>query len=338
MNYSKYLGIDISKRTLDVCLLNGKEVELSIQVKNEIAAIENLFSDLQEAGNDVNEILICAEHTGPYSYPLTVSACNNQLHFWLENATEIKMRSGLQRGKNDKVDAERIARYAERFNDRARLYESEESSLKELSFLSSERESLIMDRAKYKAQIKDRAGFMDARFYEQKAKRLERLIRQLNKEVKRVEQQMNNLIKSTPTLDHQYNLLLTIDGVGKQVALHTLIATKGFTKFKTPRKFACHTGVAPFAYMSGSSQKSRWKVSHKANKKLKSLFHMAALSAIQTEGHFKEYFLRKVAEGKNKMTVINAVRSKIIHRMFAVIKNQTEYDKNYSNPLGISIR
>lgn len=204
--------------------------------------------------------------------------------------------------------------------------------------MNGERESLIVDRAKYKAQVKDQAGFMDARFYEQKAKRLKRLIRQLNKEIDRLEQQMNDLIKSTPTLDDQYKLLLTVDGVGKQVAIHTLIATKGFTKFKTPRKFACHTGVAPFAYTSGSSQKSRWKVSHKANKKLKSLFHMAALSAIQTEGHFKEYFIRKVAEGKNKMTVINAVRSKIIHRMFAVIKNQTKYDKNYINTLGISIR
>lgn len=60
---------------------------------------------------------------------------------------------------------------------------------------------------------------------------------------------------------------------------------------------------------------------------------MAALSAIQAPGELRDYYLRKVESGKNKMTVINAVRAKIIHRIFPVIKNNTTYEKNYVNSL-----
>ena len=56
---------------------------------------------------------------------------------------------------------------------------------------------------------------------------------------------------------------------------------------------------------------------------------MAALSAIQCCKEVKEYYQRKVADGKNKMLVLNNVRNKLILRIFAcVIKNQ-KYDENY---------
>ncbi len=140
---------------------------------------------------------------------------------------------------------------------------------------------------------------------------------------------MDELIQQDSLLSKQYQQVTSVDGIGKQVAIQVLIVTKGFSTFNDPRKFCCHAGVAPFAYLSGSSQRTRWRVSHRANKRLKQLLHMAALSAIRIEGELRNYFLRKVAEGKNKMTVINAVRAKLIHRIFAVIKNNTTYEKNY---------
>jgi len=56
---------------------------------------------------------------------------------------------------------------------------------------------------------------------------------------------------------------------------------------------------------------------------------MAALSAIKMKGEFRDYFERKLAEGKNKMTIINAVRAKIINRIFALIREDRKYEKNY---------
>lgn len=66
---------------------------------------------------------------------------------------------------------------------------------------------------------------------------------------------------------------------------------------------------APVRYKSGSSVRGKTGVSQHARKRLKSLFHLAAMSAIQVKGELRDYYLRKVAEGKNKMLVLNAVRN-----------------------------
>ena len=91
------------------------------------------------------------------------------------------------------------------------------------------------------------------------------------------------------------------------------------------RKLACYCGVAPFKHQSGSSIKGKTKVSHIANKKMKSLLNMAALSAKRNDIEIKEYYERKVEEGKNKMSVLNAIRCKIISRAFAVIERETPF-------------
>jgi hypothetical protein len=71
-----------------------------------------------------------------------------------------------------------------------------------------------------------------------------------------------------------------------------------------------------------------------ADKTIKTVLNMASLSAIRRKNELSDYYNRKVADGKNKMSVINAVRNKIIHRVFAVIKNQTLYQKDLVLPSG----
>lgn len=66
-----------------------------------------------------------------------------------------------------------------------------------------------------------------------------------------------------------------------------------------------------------------------ANKELKKLLHMGAVSAITHYAEFKDYYDRKVKEGKHKLSAINAVRSKIALRAVAVINNQAAYVDKY---------
>ena len=74
------------------------------------------------------------------------------------------------------------------------------------------------------------------------------------------------------------------------------------------RKLACYCGVAPFKYSSGTSVRGKTKVHYMANKKLKCNLHMASLTAVKLEVELKAYYERKVLEGKNKMSVLNAVK------------------------------
>ena len=87
------------------------------------------------------------------------------------------------------------------------------------------------------------------------------------------------------------------------------------------------------ARRAGSSVHLRSRVSHLANKCTKTLLHMAALSAIRMAGDLKTYYERKVAEGKNKMSVMSSMRNKLILRVFACVRNNKVYQKNYVHAL-----
>ena len=141
---------------------------------------------------------------------------------------------------------------------------------------------------------------------------------------------MHQIIQEDAELKELYRLTTSVVGVGKVTAIQLLVATDGFTKFDTAKQLASSCGVVPFENSSGKF-KGRARVSKMANKTLKTALHMCALSAMKVEGEMREYYLRKVAEGKNKMSVINALRNKIIQRVFACVKNKTLYDRNGIN-------
>ena len=322
-----YIGIDISKKKLDICVLSSSGVLKETVVANHQQAIICRMKEMiEEFEMPDGEFVVCAEHTGQYGYPLRCACDALGCTLWFENPAQIKYSIGMTRGKNDRIDARRIAGYARRFADRLRPRRSQPEELERLKHLEAERTLYLNDYSKYNAQMSDQKEYLPADIYRRKAKRLASLVRALKQSIKSIEDEMNSIIGRSEGLSRQMELLMSVDGVGPVVALNMIVATEAFTRFDNARQFCCYAGVAPFAYTSGSSQHSRSRVSKRAAKRIKSLLHMAALSVAHCkDGQLKEYFLRKVAEGKNKMTVINAIRAKLVARMFAVIKNNQFY-------------
>jgi transposase len=285
---------------------------------------------LKKQSYSVSDVLVCAEYTGKYTYPLCLSCQKVGVGLWLENPYVIKHSDGLQRGKNDRQDARKIARYARRYEDKARLFVLPEQSISSLRELVSEQELYIVDKKKYQAQLTDEKGFMNPQDYLEKSERLNILLKDLKAVIEQIERKIQKLIEGDETLSHQFKLLCSIDGVGERTAVKVIVETNAFRDFSDARKFCCHAGVAPFSYTSGSSIRSRNRVSHRAEKSIKALLHMGALTAAtRSKGELHEYYMKKVAEGKNKMSVLNAVRAKLVHRMFAVIRNNKFYEKDY---------
>lgn len=103
-----------------------------------------------------------------------------------------------------------------------------------------------------------------------------------------------------------------------------------------PRKYACYSGVAPFEHSSGSSIRGRTRTSKKANQHVKSLLHMCSLTAIQHCPELRMYYERKIESGKNKMSIFNAIKNKIIHRIFSCINQNRNYKKYFRNNLVLS--
>lgn len=117
--------------------------------------------------------------------------------------------------------------------------------------------------------------------------------------------------------------------MGKVTSWYMITTTNEFKSHRDPRKYACYSGVVPFDHSSGTSIYQRPRVSHMANKKVKQVLHMSALSATIMKGELNDYYQRKVKEGKNKMLVLNNIRNKLIHRIFKCVQENRKYDKIY---------
>lgn len=330
-NYKHFIGADIGKETLAICVIDGAENRLlECSATNTKAGMKTLLSKLEKLpGFDLATTLVCMEHTGIYCQPIVGFFYPLGVALWLQSAVQIKQSLGVKRGKTDKADARSIATYSVRHQKDLRLFCLTDSVLAKVRQLAGQRERL-MQMAK---QLQDIAtdykamGLLDELKLHQQTS--ESVLLALKKQIAQVDKQIDTEIKADAGLHNRVDLLTSIPGVGRQTALYMLIFTANFTRFDDPKKLASYAGVAPFAYESGTSVRGRTQVSVMANKKLKHLLHMAALGAVRMEGDLKDYYERKVGAGKRKMSVLNAVRNKLVHRIMAVMDRGTAYTEVY---------
>lgn len=334
MDIHHYIGIDISKATLDWAIFDGKNLVLQTTTPNTVTGIKTALRQLKTLASwNPKQAVFCMEHTGIYNAHLLEFLHKAHLPIWLENSTQIKQAGGMQRGKSDAVDARRIAEYAYRFRDQMHLWEPPRQIIQQLSFLSAVRQRLIQAYNLLAGPLAEQESFVGATLQKKLRATSKKSLTALKDEQKAIDAQIDTLIQGDSRLKELFNLIVSVPGVGAATATEILVATNELKTINDPKKMACHAGVAPFEHRSGTSVRGKTQVSHQARKRLKSLFHLGAMSAIRMKGELQDYYQRKVGEGKNKMLVLNAVRNKLIHRIYAVVKRGEKYDKIYLSPL-----
>jgi transposase len=102
----RFIGIDVSKDTLDIGIYS--EEEKSTVIKNNKKAILKYFNTLL---SNKNVSHVCIENTGKYSWVLMELLPELDCYFYVVNPLHLKRSLGLIRGKNDKIDAIRIAEF-----------------------------------------------------------------------------------------------------------------------------------------------------------------------------------------------------------------------------------
>ncbi|KAA6317628.1 hypothetical protein EZS27_032245 [termite gut metagenome] len=206
--------MDVSKQSVDVCVLSGDDIFLEKQILGTISEIESfLQSFLKQHSYSTSDVLVCAEYTGKYTYPLCLSCQKVGVGLWLENPYAIKHSCGLERGKSDRQDARKIARYARPYEDKVRLFVLPEKAISSLRELVSEQELYIVDKKKYQGQLTDEKSFMDPQDYRQKSARLKILLKDLKAAI---EKKIQKIIEEDEKLSRQLKLLCSIDGVGER--------------------------------------------------------------------------------------------------------------------------
>jgi transposase len=324
--YKYFFGVDISKKTIDVTL--AKEAEMIHQkFSNDLVGMDELMHWLTELNLNFDLVLFCMETTGLYCFPLTQFLAENSIDIWIEHAAQIKKASSLDRGKNDKVDSKRIAIYATKNLDRLRLWKPAGHTLEKMRHLASLRERLVETRKRLLTPIQEFEEMGNIEMAKLLTKAIKSSLTALEKDLRNVEVKIIDIINGDENLKQLYKLITSVVGIGFVTAINLIIHTHGFTVLKDVRKLACYCGVAPFEYSSGSSIRGKTKVHFMANKKLKCNLHMASLSAVRLDPGLKAYYERKVLEGKNKMSVLNAVKNKLLARVVAVVNKKEEYVK-----------
>jgi len=329
-----YLGVDIAKKTFQAALTVDGVNFFDQEVVNSPRTIRVYFQQLSGKFNfPFSRLTVCLEHTGIYSYHLLDFLIKHDVKVSMEPGLQIKQSQGMARGKSDQVDARRIAQYAFKNRQELKLWKAQRPVLQKLKALLCARERLIKVRVQIEVPINESGEFIDEQIQKTLVKTCQSTLKALKKDILRIEGEINCLVKEDPSLSHQTKLATSVPGVGKITALNVILTTGEFERITDVKQFACYAGVAPFEHSSGSSVRGKTRVSKMANMTLKKLLHMAAMSAIQCNEELKIYYERKVSTGKNKMSVLNAVRNKLISRVFACVKNQRLYEKNFRHAL-----
>lgn len=326
-SYKLLVGIDVAKLKLDVCLVTDVQSKQHqyMQVSNDAKGIQKLLREVARQGFTLQEALFCFENTGIYSMPLAYYLNSKKADYWVIPAIEIKRSKGISRGKSDKVDSKDIAFYAHSHGYKLQLHELPEADILRLKLLQTQREKLLKAIVLLKS-TDENDGFLPKELLKEINKTNRQALTGLKKALAETEAQIATLVKQNETIRKQYQLVKSVPGVGPQTAIYLIVVTKCFTAFSNWRKLACYSGVAPFEYTSGSSIRGRTRVHHLADKKLKSLLNMCALSAKKSDKELSAYYLRKTKEeGKNAMLVMNSIRCKVLSRAFATVTRGTPF-------------
>ena len=327
MNQSYFLGVDISKSKMDCILLNAelKPLTEKVVVNTESHIRAFLGAVLKKHKIEMNQLLICCENTGIYNRPLE-RICNKlNLNLWVEHALKIKRASTDMRGKNDQKDALRIAEYSFRYRDKQVIYKEPDLCMREMNLQLKVRDTLLKQRVEIENQLRE-AQTHDEELFKGLVNGYKKVLKELEASILKAEDKLKQLYRSDKKIVSNVELLKTIPGIGLIAAVNLIITTNNFQQFENAKHLACYAGVVPFQNQSGTIIK-RDRVSKMANLKLKKMLHMCAMAAIRSDAELKAYYIRKVSEGKNKMSVLNAVRNKLVHRVMAVITRQTPYEK-----------
>lgn len=316
-----FVGCDVSKNTLDFALhVRGRDYRTfdHIQTPNSLEGFQAMRKWLRTFKIKIQDCVIGMEHTGSYSEPLAQWCFKKKIPFVFLHPMDVKNACSRGRNKTDKIDAQFIADYIYTMREKLSPSSPETDVIRRLRQLRNERQMAVRSRTSYLNLSK---SFTDSH----SANRVKKIISLFDSQIKAIEDAISEVVASDETVFQNYRLLISIPGIGMINAMTIIIATGNFTRFQTSRQYAKFCCVSPLTRQSGTSVNGGNHTSKAGHNELKAVLTEGARSAIHHDKQLKAYYERKRAEGKSHGCVLNAVKFKLICRMFAVVQRQSPY-------------
>jgi transposase len=329
-----FIGIDISNEHLDVALLKAEALDVfkDKTVDNSFTGFDAIKNWLLKQRVKLDDCLFCMEHTGTYGLLLFAWLSKLGIDYCVEPGMKIKRSLGIARGKNDQVDARRIADYAATNRAKLKPFQMPSSLLLQIKQFLTYRDQQTKIKVSLKNSLKSHDQYQRVSGVQGISDEIQQQIEEYDQRIDRIDVQIIDLIRTDENLKKNFDLATSVKGIGLVIAAFMLVTTNNFASFENGRKYACYTGIAPFENSSGK-YRGKTRVSHLANKRVKVLLSSGANSARKWDPELHAYYARKIEEGKEHKLVINSIRCKMVNRVFAVIKRGTPYVTTYQQKI-----
>jgi transposase len=317
---SEYVGIDVSKDQLVICLLRAQGTTES-QMENTRKGFNQLHHWLKK--QRATPAHICLEATGIYGIDVAQFLHDKGYRVSVVNPARIKgfAESQMRRSKTDRLDAAVIAAFCRALQPDA--WTPPEPAWYELRALLRHLDDLQQTRQQ---QVNRLEAATTALVREQ----LQQHIAFLDQQIAQLKQQMTDHLHQHPDLKHQVELLTSIPGIGDLTAARLVAEIRSFSAFDDVRQLVAYVGLDPTRHESGRTVRGGRSISRKGRAALRAALFLPALVAQRHNPLLRAFAQRLQASGKLPKQIIVAVMRKLLHLAYGVLKSGQPFDPNFA--------
>ena len=314
-----WVGLDVSRDTLDACLLLCSGNKIHKQFANDEAGFVLLERWAQTQAPDA-KAHFCLEATGSYSTGIALHLVQHHQLVSVVNPARIRFFGLCQRqgNKTDKADAAIIALFCQR--EQPAIWRAAAPEVQLLLALVRRLHALS------ELQTQEQNRLAAPHQPECVRESLRAVVVFLQEEQKRIQSQIRAHIKSHEGLKRDAQLLQSIPGIGEKTAWDVLAELPDLSLFDSAQSVAAYAGLAPREHRSGSSVRKQTRLSKQGNSRLRRAFYFPAVTALTWNPLIKTFYERLRENGKGKMVALAACMRKLLMIAYGVLKHQTPFD------------
>jgi len=319
---NKYIGIDVAKATLQIYI---PKVNVDLEIENNPKAIKQLYMKLKKHyKKEYKELIFVYEPTGSYSTFLDRFSMEHSIRCYKVKPSQSSAFAKTldHRNKSDKIDARLLHQMgAIAKDDQIEIPHIDEDAHK-LQSLYKYFRRIIKERTALSNYLEAVELHQEDPFV---IKRLKSRLKAFKKEEEELIQKMLDFINHNPKYQKEFDNITSIKGIGPIAGL-ALFAL--FIRYPNAsrKKITALCGLDPITKSSGTSVKTRGRISKQGNKAIRETLFMPVLISINYNTEFKTMFDRLKSNGKHTTVAQIAIMRKLILLAYSLYKNDTKYD------------
>lgn len=320
---NNYIGIDVSKATLQVYIPNG---QLDLEFVNTKAGLSNLYKKLKVTyKEEVHNLVFIYESTGSYSMPLEQFCEKKEINCFKVGAYQSASFSKTikNRNKTDTVDARMLSAMHILVNEGDIKVPHRDKDAHQLRSYIKYYQTLNKEKTRLKS-------YLEAAIFNQED---QYILNQVKKRIQQIDKEQDKLmvlsmvvIKANNDYLTAYENIISIKGVGQKSGIVLLYLFLRYPN-TSRQQITALTGLDPVQNESGTSVKRKTRISKQGISLVRGILYMPMLSVVQHNDEMKCIYDRLIGAGKPKMSAQLAIMRKVILLAHSLYKNNQKYDE-----------